>query len=52
MSFLSQSAEYLPAVSAATKGSVYINAIGLDSKPVDALPKEYWYMICLSRLDH
>ena len=37
MTLFAQSAEYLLAVAATTEGYVYINTIGLDVKPVDAL---------------
>ena len=43
-----QPAEDLAAVSAAAEGHVYVNTVGLDSKPVDALLQEYWYVITLS----
>ena len=51
MALLTQSAEDLTTVAATAEGHVYINATGLDLKPVDALPKEHWYVITF-RLDH
>ena len=52
MTFVSQSGQDFLAVSPSTEGYIYINTVGLDIKPVDALPKEYCYVICPCRLYH
>ena len=52
MTVLAQTPQDFLAVASATEGYVYINTVGLDVKPVDALLKEYWSMICLSSRYH
>ena len=52
MSFGREMSQYFPAVSASAEGDININTVGLDIKPVDALLKEYWNVVCLSRLYH
>ena len=45
MSLCPQPTEDLTAVSAAAESHIYVNTVGLDLKPVDALLQEYWYMV-------
>ena len=52
MTVLTKLAQDLPTVSASTESDVGINTVGLDIKPVDALLKEYWSVVCLSGCDH
>ena len=46
VAFLPQATEDLPAVATPAECHIYINTVGLDFKPVDALPEEYWNVIC------
>ena len=52
MTFRTQARQYLFGMTATTESYVYVNAVGLDIQPVNALLKEYRNVICFCRYDH